>query len=136
MAKGWSDKRPMSPHMSVWKWHAAMRASILHRAAAVTVYIALLVICVWLAIFAVGEAGFEAVKALVYSPLGAISFFVFSLALVYNSLIDVRHLFWDTGKGMGQKAANLSSTLLLVLAIAIAVVLTGCLVCSLGGGSS
>ena len=38
MAKGWTDERPMSPHMSVWKWHPTMLSSILHRASGVVLY--------------------------------------------------------------------------------------------------
>ncbi|PHR57463.1 MAG: succinate dehydrogenase, cytochrome b556 subunit [Robiginitomaculum sp.] len=128
MAKGWNDKRPMSPHMSVWKWHPAMLSSILHRGAVVILYIALIKICIWLALFALGDASFEAVKGLIYSPLGAFAFFVFSAALVYHALADLRHLMWDAGKGYAPEKANAWSIILLVLAVIIATVLTYCLV--------
>lgn len=134
MAKGWTDKRPMSPHMSVWKWHPAMLSSILHRAAVIILYFALMKICIWLAIFAFGDSGaFEAIKGLMYSPLGAIAFFVFSTALVYLLFIDVRHIFWDAGKGIDGKPANTSSIVLLILAVLIGVALTWCLCRSIGG---
>lgn len=133
MAKGWTDKRPMSPHMSVWKWHPAMLSSILHRAAVIILFFALIKICIWLAVFAFGDgSAFEAVKGLVYSPFGAIAFFVFSTALIYHTFIDIRHLFWDAGKGIGAKSANTSSIVLLILAVLIGAALTCCLCRSLG----
>lgn len=134
MATKWTDKRPMSPHTSVWKWHSAMRASILHRVTVVVLFIALFKICAWLAVLAFGDGtAFEAVNGLMYSPLGALVFFVFSTALVYHTFIDIRHLFWDAGKGIEAKSANTSSVVLLGLAILIGVVLTLCLCRSLGG---
>lgn len=128
MAKGWNDKRPMSPHMSVWKWHPAMLSSILHRAAVVILYFALIAICICLALFALGDASFEAVKGLIYSPFGAFAFFAFSAALVYHTLVDLRHLMWDLGKGYAPETANIWSLILLVLAAVIATALTYCLV--------
>ncbi len=128
MANKWTDKRPMSPHLSVWKWHPAMRSSILHRAAVVLLYIAFFKICIWLALFASGEGAFNAVSGLLYSPLGAFAFFVFCLALIYHTFVDLRHVVWDAGKGLDAKTANTWSNMLLMLAILLAAVLTFILV--------
>ena len=35
MASKWTDRRPMAPHLQIWRWHASMLSSILHRASAI-----------------------------------------------------------------------------------------------------
>ncbi len=132
MAKGWTDKRPMSPHMSIWKWHPAMLSSILHRVSVVIVFLVLVKLCIWLVLFglfpSVGERGFAALKGLVYSPLGVFVFFLLSAALVYHGLIDLRHLLWDAGKGLAPQSANKWSIVLIVGAGVIAALLSFLLV--------
>lgn len=135
MAKGWNDKRPMSPHLSIWKWHPAMLSSILHRAAVIILFIALFKICLWLAIFAFGDgaAAFDAVKGLIYSTFGAICFFIFSATLIYHVLIDLRHIVWDGGRGLGANTANVWSYIILFFAAVGGSVLTSILIRSVGG---
>ena len=44
----WTDKRPMSPHVQVWKWHLTMASSILHRVTGVGNYIGIVLVIAWL----------------------------------------------------------------------------------------
>ncbi|MEE9272164.1 MAG: succinate dehydrogenase, cytochrome b556 subunit [Robiginitomaculum sp.] len=118
MAGGWSDERPMSPHVSIWKWHPTMLSSILHRASGIVLYIGLLKICLFLAIMAAGPKVFERWEGLVYSPLGAFSFFVFTGILIFHLLNGIRHLVWDAGHGFNAKTSNMVS-LLIILTVAI-----------------
>ena len=57
MASDWSDPRPMSPHLQVWRWHATMASSILHRATGIGNYIGSVAIAVWLVLLAFGAEG-------------------------------------------------------------------------------
>ena len=118
MAKPWTDKRPLSPHMTIWKWHPTMLSSILHRATGIILYFGLLKLCIGLALLAAGPAAFNQVEGLLYSPLGAISFFVVSGVLLYHLLNGIKHLIWDAGKGFDPQKSNTMS-LLIILAAAI-----------------
>ena len=124
MAKGWTDERPMSPHMSVWKWHPTMLSSILHRASGVVLYLGLLKICLVLALLASGPDMYEKVSGLLFSPIGAFAFFAFSGILVFHLLNGIRHLIWDAGKGFDPKLANILSLVIILVAAIIAVILT------------
>ena len=128
MAKGWTDKRPMSPHISAWKWHPTMLSSILHRASGIVLYLGLLKICIVLALLASGSAGYEKMSGMVFSPIGAFAFFTFSGILVFHLLNGIRHLVWDAGKGFDPKLANVMSLLIILAAAIVAAVLTYCLV--------
>ncbi|HHL43688.1 MAG TPA: succinate dehydrogenase, cytochrome b556 subunit [Hellea balneolensis] len=128
MAKGWNDERPMSPHLTIWKWHPTMLSSILHRATGIVLYIGLLKICFFLAALAMGPKYFDRVKGIIYSPLGTVAFFVFFGILIYHFLNGLRHLFWDIGKGFDPKFANGLSLAIIVASIVIAAALTYVLV--------
>ncbi len=128
MAKGWTDKRPMSPHMSVWKWHPTMLSSILHRASGVVLYAGLLKICLVLAFLASGSSGYDKMSGLMFSPIGAFAFFAFSGILIFHLLNGIRHLVWDAGKGFDPKLANVLSLLIILAAAVIAAILTYILV--------
>lgn len=128
MSKGWNDSRPMSPHLSVWKWHPTMLSSILHRASGIVLYFGLLKICIVLAFLAAGPRAFAAVEPLVFSALGAVSFFVFTGVLSYHLLNGLRHLVWDAGHGFDPKLSNTLSIVIIALSAILAAGLTWMLI--------
>lgn len=131
MAKGWTDKRPMSPHISVWKWHPTMLSSILHRASGIVLYLGLLKICLVIALLASGSTGYDKVSGFMFSPIGAFAFFTFTGILVFHLLNGIRHLVWDAGKGFDPKLANVLSLLIILVAAVVAAILTQVLAGSL-----
>ena len=124
MAKGWTDKRPMSPHLSVWKWHPTMMSSILHRMSGVVLYMGLIALCGLMVSLAFGEAGFQAIKGVIYSPFGAFLFFATTGILIYHLLNGLRHLVWDIGRGFNPKLANVLSFFIILVSAIIAALLT------------
>jgi len=124
MAKGWTDKRPMSPHISIWKWHPTMLSSILHRATGIVLYIGLIKLAVVLAFLAAGPKWFAKVEPLVYSRIGAFAFFFVVGVLVYHFLNGIRHLVWDIGAGFNPKLANMVSLVTILVSAILATYLT------------
>lgn len=116
MSKPWTDKRPMSPHLSAWKWHPTMLSSILNRATGIVLFFGLLKLCVGLVFLATGPDSFAQVEGLIYSPIGALSFFVAIGILLYHLLNGLRHLSWDAGKGFDPKFSNMLSILIIAVA--------------------
>ena len=128
MAKGWTDKRPMSPHLSIWKWHPTMLSSILHRMTGVILYFGLLALVLLLVLIASGEEWFLKLSSLVYSPIGAVLFFLVCGVLVFHLLNGLRHLVWDIGKGFDAKKSNMISVLIIIASAIIAAVLSWVLI--------
>ena len=124
MAKGWTDKRPMSPHLSIWKWHPTMLSSILHRATGVVLFVSLILLAIVLALLAAGPHWFAKVEPLVYSPVGVILFFLVVGVLLYHFLNGLRHLVWDMGAGFDPKQANMVSLVTILVAVISSAVLT------------
>lgn len=118
MASQWNDKRPMAPHLQIWRWHPAMLSSILHRITSVISYAFMIKLAFGLLYFkCTGNIPFE---GLVYSPLGWIGFYIGFFALIFTALAQLRHLIWDGGKYFDPAANNVMSVLMILLSLVFA----------------
>jgi succinate dehydrogenase / fumarate reductase cytochrome b subunit len=122
---GWTDKRPMSPHVQVWRWHITMAGSILHRASGVANYVGAMVAVGWLLAAASGRESYAWFTDLAGSPLGLLVMFGLTLSFTYHLLNGVRHLLLDTGAGLEPRAASTSAWLVLLGSIFGAAALFG-----------
>lgn len=104
--QGWTDKRPMSPHLQVWKFHPTMLSSILHRATGVANYLGAILVVGWLFAAASGEAAYATYDAFFSCVLGQLILFGFTVSIMYHLSNGIRHLFWDAGKGFSPKLAD------------------------------
>ncbi len=111
--------RPLSPHLQIYRWELHMAMSIFHRASGAAMGVGLLLVTWGFVALATGAEAFEEFTACMASPLGRIALFGFTLALVYHALNGVRHLNWDTGRGLSKEASKLSGQIVIVLAIAL-----------------
>jgi succinate dehydrogenase / fumarate reductase cytochrome b subunit len=110
--------RPMSPHLSVWRWHVTMATSILHRVTGVGLYLGGLIAAAWAIFLAAGPEAYAGFKAVMGSPIGLLVMFGMSLSAFYHLGNGVRHLIWDLGHGLDVKSANASAFAVFGFAIA------------------
>ena len=95
-----SRQRPLSPHLSIWRFQLPAVMSITHRITAVILTSGTVLLTAWLIALASGESSFELVSMIVSHPLGQFVMFGYSVVLFYHASNGVRHLFWDFGKGL------------------------------------
>ena len=115
--------RPMSPHLTVWRWHITMATSILHRATGVALYGGALIAAAWAVSLAGGPESYATFMTLMGSPLGRLVMFGLTVAILFHLANGIRHLIWDLGHGLEIKSANSSSiTILAFTAVATLVV--------------
>ena len=100
--------RPLSPHLSVYKWQVANTLSILHRATGVFLSFGALALAAWIISAAAGPSAYEGVRQILAGPLGLLLLFGFSAAFFYHLGNGIRHLFWDAGYGFDKQVARLS----------------------------
>jgi succinate dehydrogenase / fumarate reductase, cytochrome b subunit len=105
---GVTDKRPLSPHLQVWRWHVTMATSIFHRASGVGNYVGMFVFVAWLSALAAGRETYDAFAALLFGPLGLVVLFGLAASFCYHMANGIRHLVWDAGHGYTPKVANAS----------------------------
>ena len=115
-----TDKRPLSPHVQIWRWHATMAASIAHRVSGVALYVGSALIAALIISLAIGPDAYATMMDLVLSIPGRIVLLGFTGALSYHFLNGVRHLVWDgPGVGFSPKVASAVSIFNFLLATAI-----------------
>ena len=94
-------KRPLSPHLTIWKWGPHMLVSILHRATGSALTVGGLVLLTWwlLALSSGAEAS-EQFNAVATHPLGLVVLVGLTWAFWQHFFSGLRHLFMDMGAGL------------------------------------
>lgn len=116
-------KRPLSPHLQVYRLPLAAITSILNRITGVGMTLASVLIVWWFAAGAFGAEYFEFVDGLLTSIIGNIVLLGSLAALWYHMLNSIRHLIWDTGRMMDVEIVEKSSYVVFG-ATAVAIILT------------
>ena len=91
------SKRPLSPHLFIYKPIPTMVMSILHRITGTALYFGTLLVAWWLLAAASGPQYFDYVNGLFGSWFGRLVLFGYSWALMHHMVGGMRHLIWDTG---------------------------------------
>jgi succinate dehydrogenase / fumarate reductase cytochrome b subunit len=99
------NPRPLSPHLTIWRWGPGMTVSILHRitGGAITV-VGLAVLSWWLIAIAGGEESFARFTSVIWFERFGIPWVIVALSLLtwafFQHLFSgLRHLVLDTGAG-------------------------------------
>jgi succinate dehydrogenase / fumarate reductase cytochrome b subunit len=109
--------RPLSPHLQIYRWQWTMALSIFHRATGIALAVGTLVLVWWLIAAATGPEYFGYVQSLLGSWLGRLLLFGWTVALFYHLCNGIRHLIWDTGKGLELGPARASGMFVLVATV-------------------
>ncbi len=109
MADANQSKRPLSPHLTVYKFPLNATLSILHRATGVALAGSGLLIVWWFLAAATSPGYFNTVNALATSWFGDIVLTLSVAALWYHFTNGIRHLIWDTGSNFGQRRVQRSA---------------------------
>ncbi len=119
MTEKYKDKRPLSPHIGIYKPQITSVLSITHRITGFGLYIGALLLAWWIIANVYGCG--NCINSFIASDIGVAFLVLWSMALYYHLLNGIRHLFWDMGKGFEIKTVNrsgiavLAGTLILTL---------------------
>jgi succinate dehydrogenase / fumarate reductase, cytochrome b subunit len=94
------NARPVAPHLQIWRWTLPLALSIIHRMTGGALYLGTGLLVWWLVAAAIGPDQFETAQAVFSSWFGLLILFGFSWALIQHLLGGLRHLMWDTGRGL------------------------------------
>jgi succinate dehydrogenase / fumarate reductase cytochrome b subunit len=116
--------RPLSPHLSVYRFAHTMAMSILHRITGLYMAVGLLLLVAWLMAAAQGEDSYELFVARWSGGWIQLLLMGWLAAFVYHFMNGIRHLFWDAGIAL-ERAPSRRSAWLVVTATVIALALSG-----------
>src|SRR5476651_1470873 len=98
--------RPLSPHLSIYRWQMTMLGSITHRATGTALAVGAVVLAWWLVSISHGPESYALFTRWAGSPLGLILAFGFTWSLAFHLLNGIRHLAWDLGYGFDKHVAT------------------------------
>ncbi|MBI1867906.1 MAG: succinate dehydrogenase, cytochrome b556 subunit [Methylocystis sp.] len=102
-------KRPLSPHVSVYKPMLTMMMSFAHRITGAGLYLGVIMFALFFAGLALGPDAFALVAWITNSLIGRVIVFLLSWALLHHLLGGVRHALWDRGLYMDPEGRELAA---------------------------
>jgi succinate dehydrogenase / fumarate reductase cytochrome b subunit len=98
--------RPLSPHLGIYKPQLNSITSILVRITGNAMLASAILVVWWMMAAASGPEYFATIDGLITSVLGDIVMTLSVLGLWYHALGGVRHLIWDTGRGLDVETSD------------------------------
>lgn len=116
-------RRPLSPHLTVYRQKFTGGTSIAHRITGVALNLGALLVVWWL-LAASGESDYFAlVDGLLTSWIGGLVLILLAAALSYHFMNGLRHLWWDTGHGFDMDLVRASAVGVIAGAVALTVLI-------------
>ncbi len=116
-------ERPLSPHLSVYKFRYTMATSIANRATGAMLSVGLLILVAWLMAAASGEEAYSRTSAVLGHFIFKLGYALLLIAFVYHLVAGIRHLVWDTGRGLEREQSKSSARLIVVISAVLVLVL-------------
>ena len=117
------NARPLSPHLQIWGWTVTMASSITHRATGIALYTGTILLALWTAALAAGVETFAPIGGLLTSPFGIFVLAGYTWALLYHLMNGIRHLYWDTGRGLNYGTAKKTAWFIFIASFILAAII-------------
>ncbi len=118
-----NKNRPLSPHLSIWRWGPAMAVSILHRVSGNGLsFVGLPVLLWWLGALASGPAAYAIFLEHAGAWYGLVVLFGLSWAFFQHLASGLRHFVLDMGAGYEVDTNNTWSWVVLAAGIVMTVI--------------
>jgi succinate dehydrogenase / fumarate reductase, cytochrome b subunit len=108
------EKRPLSPHLQIYRIQITSLLSILHRATGIILYVGGLLLAAWFIVLGTGSENYETLQRLYLHPIGLVMLMGFSFSFFYHLCNGVRHLFWDAGVGYEMKTVRITGWMVVI----------------------
>lgn len=115
-----TDNRPLSPHLSIWRWRVHMAVSIFHRISGhALAFAGLALFSWWLLAAATSREAYLDFMAIATSPIGWLVWIGLSWMFFQHLLSGLRHLAMDSGWGYDLGVSKLTATWVFIGAVAL-----------------
>ena len=116
------NKRPLSPHIQIYKWHISSLVSISHRITGIINIIAITLICLWASLLFLAEENYETVELLMSSLIGKFIILGIIWSFSFQILSEIRHLIMDLGYGFELRMTKITGLIVIFGSIILTVV--------------
>lgn len=122
MAQSLKDKRPLSPHLQVYKIQITSSLSILHRATGIVLFAGAFLWSLWFVALASGAEVFTQYQAFLMNPFGILILLGWSFSFFYHLCNGIRHLIWDLGVGYEIPTVRFSGWVVVISSLLLTIV--------------
>ena len=116
-------ERPLSPHLQIYRPMLTMMMSIAHRITGASLAVGFALLTWWLVAVSLGPEAYALVDAFFGSLIGRLLLFLFTWALIHHMLGGIRHLIWDTGRGLDKVSIEVFAWATLISSIVLTVLI-------------
>ena len=117
------DKKPLSPHIQIYRWHISSLVSISHRITGIINIIAITFICLWSGWLILGEASYTLINFFLNSIFGKFVVLGVVWSFSFQVLSEIRHLIMDMGYGFELQTTRITGLLVIFGSFLLTVVI-------------
>lgn len=118
--------RPLSPHLEVYKFTYAMATSIFNRVTGVCLSAGLVLLVYWLVAVGGGARSYARAATVLSSLPCKALYAILVVAFCYHLTAGIRHLVWDTGRGLERAQSRASARAVVVISVALMALIAYC----------
>ena len=107
------DKKPLSPHIQIYRWHISSLLSISHRITGIINIIAITFICLWSGWLILGEENYTLINFFLNSFFGKFVVLGIVWSFSFQVLSEIRHLIMDMGYGFELQTTRITGLLVI-----------------------
>ena len=123
MDKILNNKRPLSPHLQIYKPQLTSVMSISHRFTGVILSLLSIIIPVFFILLSLGDEYFDLLIVVLNHFLVKLILYGIIFVVFYHLLNGIRHLFWDIGFGISIKFSSISGIVIIILSLSLTLVI-------------
>lgn len=116
-------ERPLSPHLQIYRPQITSMLSITHRATGAGLAFGAVFVTWWLLSVVNGVDSYKTFHHFATGFIGRIMMFGWLWAVIYHFLNGIRHLVWDTGRGLTIESATKSGWAIVGASIVLTLVI-------------
>ena len=116
------NKRPLSPHIQIYRWHVSSLVSISHRITGIINIIAITLICLWVSSIFISEKNYEMINILLSSKIGKFIILGLTWSFSFQILSEIRHLMMDLGYGFELKITRITGLIVIFGSIILTII--------------
>ena len=113
--------RPLSPHLTIYRPQMTSISSILVRITGTGLIVGALLVVWWFLAAATSAGSFTTADGVITSWFGDLVMTLSLWALWYHALGGLRHLYWDTGRGLQVEVAEKLGLVMVVLSVVLTI---------------
>ena len=115
------NKKPLSPHIQIYRWHISSLVSISHRITGIINIIAVTFICLLASLLVFGKSNYEFINLFLSSYVGKFIILGLTWSFSFQILSEIRHLIMDFGYGFELKTTKITGLIVILGSIVLTI---------------